>query len=594
MKQTLLLSLALWFSILSAFGAEPITVYNTPWRNVQTGDWEIAFYPDFAIYDCAFWQYKEQTQKDDTHRFTLTNGDRTVSVKVDKSKKGVRTIAIDGQKAKYAPIKSLTMPDYPTKDLRPGFADSHYRIDSVTIVGWLRNLPSNRWSPDVSVSLGDFLLRSSVEYKGTMDQEGRFKITFPVLNSTEVYFDWGRATVMTVVEPGKTYFLMKDFSTKQVLFMGDDCRLQNEALGFTTDRKLNYNIQQIESDSAAIAAIEEVKQWSADCRSDVQAYVTAHPTVSDRFIYYKNQYYIHYECHQIGMMRYSFKGRKVPQEYIDYMTARLWQNPCQPYTLCREYRSWLDYYTSCLSSNSRRSTKNRDALSIARRMFGKEIEVVDSLHGDPVLRQLLDAGALLRYMDHDRVALDSMALQYVNDSIALEGIRQRILSEHEKYLAIQNRDISSHPSIGRNEVVEGLTEGADILDKIVEPYRGRYILVDFWGTWCEPCKRRLAVAHQQHEQLKDYNLVYLYLCNHSSDVSWQNVIKLYDLLGDNIIHYNLPYDQQSAIEKMLKVRSFPSYFVIGPDGKVLTDNISRQLDHLPALLDDLKQKQMAQ
>ena len=266
MKQSLLLSLALWFSILSAFGAEPITVYNTPWRNVQTGDWEIAFYPDFAIYDCAFWQYKEQTQKDDTHRFTLTNGDRTVSVKVDKSKKGVRTIAIDGQKAKYAPIKSLTMPDYPTKDLRPGFADSHYRIDSVTIVGWLRNLPSKRWSPDVSVSLGDFLLRSSVEYKGTMDQEGRFKITFPVLNSTEVYFDWGRATVMTVVEPGKTYFLMKDFSTKQVLFMGDDCRLQNEALGFTTDRKLNYNIQQIKSDSAAIAAIEEVKQWSADCR----------------------------------------------------------------------------------------------------------------------------------------------------------------------------------------------------------------------------------------------------------------------------------------------------------------------------------------
>ena len=142
--------------------------------------------------------------------------------------------------------------------------------------------------------------------------------------------------------------------------------------------------------------------------------------------------------------------------------------------------------------------------------------------------------------------------------------------------------------------MEGLTEGADILNKITEPYRGRYILVDFWGTWCEPCKRRLSVAHQQHEQLKDYNLVYLYLCNHSSDVSWQNVIKQYDLLGDNIIHYNLPYDQQSAIEKMLKVRSFPSYFIIGPDGKVLTENVSRQLDHLPALLDDLKQKQMAQ
>ena len=594
MKQTLLLSLALWFSILSAFGAEPITVYNTPWRNVQTGDWEIAFYPDFAIYDCAFWQYKEQTQKDDTHRFTLTNGDRTVSVKVDKSKKGVRTIVIDGQKAKYAPIKSLTMPDYPTKDLRPGFADSHYRIDSVTIVGWLRNLPSNRWSPDVSVSLGDFLLRSSVEYKGTMDQEGRFKITFPVLNSTEVYFDWGRATVMTVVEPGKTYFLMKDFSTKQVLFMGEDCRVQNEILTYGPARPLKISNQTMGKDSAAISGLEEYKKWAADNKSDVQAYVAAHPNVSDRFIYYKNIYFDAYECFHIGMARYNFTERKLPQEYMDYMTARLWKNPCQPYTLCRDYRLWLGYYTSCLQQGKERSTTRRDFLSMARLFYGGELEVIDSLKGDPMLLQLLNAGALLRYMDHDRVALDSMALQYVNDSIALEGIRQRILSEHEKYLAIQNRDISSHPSIGRNEVVEGLTEGADILDKIVEPYRGRYILVDFWGTWCDPCKRRLAVAHQQHEQLKDYNLVYLYLCNHSSDVSWQNVIKLYDLLGDNIIHYNLPYDQQSAIEKMLKVRSFPSYFIIGPDGKVLTENVSRQLDHLPALLDDLKQKQMAQ
>ncbi|MBP5681355.1 MAG: TlpA family protein disulfide reductase, partial [Bacteroidales bacterium] len=506
----------------------------------------------------------------------------------------VRTIVIDGQKAKYAPIKSLTMPDYPTKDLRPGFADSHYRIDSVTIVGWLRNLPSNRWSPDVSVSLGDFLLRSSVEYKGTMDQEGRFKITFPVLNSTEVYFDWGRATVMTVVEPGKTYFLMKDFSTKQVLFMGEDCRVQNEILTYGPARPLKISNQTMGKDSAAISGLEEYKKWAADNKSDVQAYVAAHPNVSDRFIYYKNIYFDAYECFHIGMARYNFTERKLPQEYMDYMTARLWKNPCQPYTLCRDYRLWLGYYTSCLQQGKERSTTRRDFLSMARLFYGGELEVIDSLKGDPMLLQLLNAGALLRYMDHDRVALDSMALQYVNDSIALEGIRQRILSEHEKYLAIQNRDISSHPSIGRNEVVEGLTEGADILDKIVEPYRGRYILVDFWGTWCDPCKRRLAVAHQQHEQLKDYNLVYLYLCNHSSDVSWQNVIKLYDLLGDNIIHYNLPYDQQSAIEKMLKVRSFPSYFIIGPDGKVLTENVSRQLDHLPALLDDLKQKQMAQ
>ena len=70
------------------------------------------------------------------------------------------------------------------------------------------------------------------------------------------------------------------------------------------------------------------------------------------------------------------------------------------------------------------------------------------------------------------------------------------------------------------------------------------------------------------EQLKNYDIVYLYLANTSPEQSWKNVIKEYNLTGPNCVHYNLPKDQQRAIEKFLKVESFPTYKLIDKQGNI--------------------------
>ncbi|MBO4772014.1 MAG: hypothetical protein J5595_05715, partial [Bacteroidales bacterium] len=91
------------------------------------------------------------------------------------------------------------------------------------------------------------------------------------------------------------------------------------------------------------------------------------------------------------------------------------------------------------------------------------------------------------------------------------------------------------------------------------------------------------------ERLKDYDLVYLYLCNRSSDKSWKNVIKQYNLTGDNIVHYNLPEAQQSAIEHFLGVTGYPTYKLIDRNGDVLNVNVDpRDLESLAKLLEQMK------
>ena len=64
---------------------------------------------------------------------------------------------------------------------------------------------------------------------------------------------------------------------------------------------------------------------------------------------------------------------------------------------------------------------------------------------------------------------------------------------------------------------------------------------------------------------------------------------MYDVTGDNVVHYNLPSQQQSAIENFLQVHEFPTYKLIDRDGTILEVNADpRNLDALENVLKQMK------
>ena len=134
-----------------------------------------------------------------------------------------------------------------------------------------------------------------------------------------------------------------------------------------------------------------------------------------------------------------------------------------------------------------------------------------------------------------------------------------------------------------------MSDGEKILRKLIEPYKGKIILMDIWGTWCGPCKEALSHSQEEYERLKEFDLVYLYLANNSSDEAWQNVIKQYDVLGDNVVHYNLPSDQQQAIEHFVKITGYPTFKLIDREGNLLDVNADpRDLEALARLLKQMQ------
>ena len=134
-----------------------------------------------------------------------------------------------------------------------------------------------------------------------------------------------------------------------------------------------------------------------------------------------------------------------------------------------------------------------------------------------------------------------------------------------------------------------MSDGEQILRKILEPYKGNMQLLDVCGTSCGQCQEEPEHSAEEYERLKDIDMVFLYLANRSDDESWKNVIKEYNILGDNVVHYNLPADQQSAVENFLNVQAFPTYRLIDRNGQVLDVNADpRDLEGLARMLEQMK------
>ena len=556
------------------------TLADTYWRNEKTGDWLIGITANHVIYDNMVWDIVARTEKKDAYALTISNG---TTIKVGKQKKGLRSIAIDKQKPiTCSLINTQALPDYPKKDLRTGFTDNGYRDgDSVTIIGWLKDMPPEEWQKggEFRVSWNSIITDEQEVFFSKMDSLGRFMLRFPIINTSEVWLDEHRADVMSVAEPGETYFFLYDYKTGQKLWMGSNVRLQNELQAYPSD---GHHDRIDFSQGGKVDAMDfkaQTDNTRAQSEAKLQKTITEHPTLSQRYIDYVEGEYQIIQAESMMQAKYFMPGFKLPQEYVDYVGKEFWKKASKPYTLYDDFPYFMNNYLEYFLPDQ----GNDDILQA----------MLDSVGCEYPLRDIFFAHMFYEMIDGVRQPLDSLVLDHVEKHLVKMPQALAVLKNlNDKYVAIQKRSLSDTANLKSADEVADMSDGEKILRKITEPYRGKLILLDIWGTWCGPCKEALSHSQEEYERLKDFDLVYLYLANNSDDESWKNVIKEYNLVGDNVVHYNLPESQQSAIENFLQVHSFPTYKLIDRDGSVLDVNADpRELEGLARMLEQIKSEE---
>ena len=124
---------------------------------------------------------------------------------------------------------------------------------------------------------------------------------------------------------------------------------------------------------------------------------------------------------------------------------------------------------------------------------------------------------------------------------------------------------------------------AKLFDAIIAPYRGKVILVDFWNTWCRPCRNAIAKNEPLKDtELKNDDLVWIYIANESSPlITYQTMIA--DIKG---IHYRLNNEQWNYITAggNFRLDGIPSYVLVDKSGNYSLRNDFRNHDVMKSAL----------
>lgn len=621
-------------------------------KDEATNDWLIGLFDEYAVYHCEFWDYAE-VAKD---HIVLTKDGKRKNVKLRKN-----ATIIDGEKFKTSLLTTQFLPDYPTKDTRTDFIDNGYNAkDSVTIVGWLKNMPEEARDMGMfNVEVRDVITNSGEETYAPIDSLGRFTLKMPLLNTSQVFVDWSRSNLSTVLEPGKTYFFFHDFKTGQKLWMGNDVRLQNELLAYPYLEteiyipreewgKMDVWEFKLKTDSAYTMAMSKLEET-----------VRLHPNLSQRYINYLKGYY--HTTQGMSMMlghRYTLT-RDLPQEYLDYVNKECWQKAVKPYTLYGDFFSlminyfgyimehdkwaedWNIYdYIDVIASNDeelsiltkwknliidanakvkaapteeeedkvieKANADNADLIKQVneilqgrngeRAVIGIEMvlrmkqaaNVLDSLGADQIIKDIWLSYIADRVIYDTHTSMSPMAIDTLKAMVKNPFFIERIEKDNAHYLTIENREFDKLV-IKSSDNLKDISEGEALLKKIIEPYKGKFVLLDIWGTWCGPCKEALSHSTEEYARLKDYDIQYLYLANGSPQTVWETVIREYNVSGPNVAHYNLPPKQQTAIEQYLNVHAWPTYKLFDRNGNLFDLKVDpRNLETLAGYLEDMK------
>lgn len=97
----------------------------------------------------------------------------------------------------------------------------------------------------------------------------------------------------------------------------------------------------------------------------------------------------------------------------------------------------------------------------------------------------------------------------------------------------------------------------------LEDLRGRVVVLDFWGTWCLPCKLSSPLVQKLHEDYEGKPVTVLGLAVRERDLS-----KPQEYMDENGYTYAILLEAD-AVASEYRVRAYPSFVVIGPSGELL-------------------------
>ncbi len=105
-------------------------------------------------------------------------------------------------------------------------------------------------------------------------------------------------------------------------------------------------------------------------------------------------------------------------------------------------------------------------------------------------------------------------------------------------------------------------------------YKGKTLIINFWASWCPPCREEMPSMERAWQKIKNNNIVMLAI-NVGEDED-----TIFTFLGDYPVSFTILMDSTGEVTENWPIKGLPTTYIVSPEGKLVYRAIGgRQWDN---------------
>ena len=269
-----------------------------------------------------------------------------------------------------------------------------------------------------------------------------------------------------------------------------------------------------------------------------------------------------------GRIRYSYAtqllmyplGHRLMAQDMDYQPDQKYYDVLDTYVVADDLLADLDQYREFIAEAAHvLDADNRDETAAYPRAVAQMRFIADRFEAGKTRNVLLHRLAnayVTRFGIEDIQDMENIYRTYVQDPVLVA-----------KYDAA--REKWNLASVGKPSPD---FKGVDVNGKeyTLADFRGKYVYIDVWATWCGPCRQEIPYLKKLDEDYKDAQIVFLSLSVDQDKAKWEKMVKEQSMSG-----VQLHIGQNSSFQQAYKIEGIPHFILLDREGRIIDKKMSR-------------------
>lgn len=108
---------------------------------------------------------------------------------------------------------------------------------------------------------------------------------------------------------------------------------------------------------------------------------------------------------------------------------------------------------------------------------------------------------------------------------------------------------------------------------VLKNNKGKWLYIDFWASWCAPCRKTMPESNKLKRELKNENIEFIYLALNDRKENWEKAIEVDGISSSQ--NYFIENGNVSKVVEDLGIKTIPHYLIYSPNGALVNGFANR-------------------